>query len=236
MTRTATRKLLYFANGPKRTSVARLDERFAGYGFEVESRWAYGGDFPDDLSGYAGIFLSGSPHSAYEDVPFIHREHALIRDAVARDIPMLGVCFGSQILGSALCGREQVFLRDTCEVGYKWLEAQPEAAADPVAKDILPQVYMFVWHNDEVRADHPDMRILASSDQCPNQVWRYRDKPIWGIQGHPEITRAQSEIWFAENRQRLERDGAVIDELNRTSDDAEQAKTLLGNFAAFCLR
>jgi GMP synthase (glutamine-hydrolysing) len=232
----SARKLLYLANGPKQVSVARLDERFAGYGFEVERSWAFGGDFPDDLSGYAGIFLSGSPHAAFDDVDFIHREHALIRDAAAQGVPMLGVCFGSQILGSALCGREQVFRRSTCEVGYKWLEAQAEAASDPIAKDILPRVYMFVWHNDEVRADHPDMRILASSDQCPNQVWRYRDRPIWGIQGHPEITRAQSAIWFEENRARLEKDGAVIDELNRSSDDAEQAKTLLGNFAAFCLR
>ncbi|SEF02737.1 GMP synthase (glutamine-hydrolysing) [Rhizobiales bacterium GAS188] len=230
-----TGKLLYLANGPKKVSVARLDERFAGYGFEVEIRSAYDGDFPDDLEDYAGIFLSGSPHAAFDDIPFIHREHALIRDAAAQSIPMLGLCFGSQILGSALCGRDQVFRRDSCEVGYKWLATHAAAAADPVAKDILPRVYMFIWHNDEVRAAHEDLRILASSDECPNQIWRYRDRPIWGIQGHPEINRTQSRIWFEENRARLEKDGAVIDELNRTADDAEQAKTLLGNFAAFCL-
>jgi GMP synthase (glutamine-hydrolysing) len=236
MTKTSTRKLLYLANGAKKLSVARLDERFASYGLEVEIRWAFHGDFPEDLAGYAGIFLSGSPHAAFDDVDFIHKEHALIRSAAGQGIPMLGVCFGSQILGSALCGRDQVFRRASCEVGYKWLETQAAAADDPVAKDILPRVYMFVWHNDEVRADHADMRILASSDQCPNQIWRYRDQPIWGIQGHPEITRAQSAIWFEENRARLEKDGAAIDELNRTSDDAWQAKTLLGNFAGFCLR
>src|SRR5260370_33995544 len=104
-------RLLYLANGPTKISVARLDERFASQGLDVDVRWAYQGEFPDDLSDYAGIFLSGSPHGAYEDVPFIHREHELIQSAARREIPMLGICFGSQILGSALCGRDQVFRR-----------------------------------------------------------------------------------------------------------------------------
>ena len=162
--------LLYLANGPTRISAARLDDRFAGLDFEVDVRWAFRDEFPEDLAGYAGIFLSGSPHGSYEDLPFIHREHDLIRKAAALEIPMLGICFGSQILGSALCGRDQVFRRATCEVGYKWLDATPAAARDPVACGIDPRVYMFVWHNDEVRADHPDMRILAASDLCPNQI------------------------------------------------------------------
>lgn len=228
-------RLLYLANGPTRLSVARLDERFTGLGFDVDVHWAYQGEFPADLSGYAGIFLSGSPHGAYEDVAFIHREHEVIRDAAARDIPMLGICFGSQILGSALCGRDQVFRRPACEVGYKWLDATPAAAGDPVAGGLVPRVYMFVWHNDEVRADHPDMRILASSDLCPNQVWRHRTAPAWGVQGHPEVTREQFHAWSEASRARMEADGADIGALNRAADDAEQAKTLLGNFAAYCL-
>jgi hypothetical protein len=47
-------KLLYLSNGPTRISVARLDQRFAALGFEVDVRWAYEGEFPDDLSPYAG--------------------------------------------------------------------------------------------------------------------------------------------------------------------------------------
>ncbi|MFC0407071.1 type 1 glutamine amidotransferase [Roseomonas elaeocarpi] len=231
-----SRKLLYLSNGPKRISVARLDERFASEGLEVDVHWAFEGEFPEDLSSYAGIFLSGSPHGAYEDIPFIHREHALIQDAEARGIPMLGLCFGHQILASALCGRDQVFRRESCEVGYKWLDVVPEAAADPIAGQVGGRVHMFVWHNDEVRADHPDMRVLASSDLCPNQIWRYRDRPVWGIQGHPEVTRAQAQVWFEDSRPRLERDGAEVDALKRSATDAEPAKTMLHNFARLCLQ
>jgi GMP synthase (glutamine-hydrolysing) len=230
-----SRRLLFLSNGPKRMSVAQLDARFAALGFDVDVHWAYQGEFPDSLADYAGMFLSGSPHGAYEDIPFIHREHELIRRAAAIGMPMLGLCFGSQILASALCGRDQVFRRASCEVGYKWLDVHPEAADDKLAHALQSQVRMFVWHNDEVRADHPDMRVLASSALCPNQIWRHRSTPAWGIQGHPEVTRAQFIQWAEDSRERLEKDGADVDALGRDACDAEAAKTMLTNFAAHCL-
>jgi GMP synthase (glutamine-hydrolysing) len=226
------RKLLYLANGPKLQSVARLDDRFEGWGLAVDRRWAFQGDFPEDLDGYDGVFLSGSPHGAYEDIPFIRREHDLIRTAAAQGKPMLGVCFGSQILASALCGKGEVFRRDSCEIGYKTLALTPAAGVDPLLGGLGDRVEMFVWHNDEVRAAHADMTVLASSDVCPNQIWRYRDAPVWGIQGHPELTRVQALIWFEENRARMERDGADVDGLKASAVEAAEAKAMLANFAA----
>ena len=224
------KRLLFLQNSKVRQSVAKLDERFEKWGLAVDRYWAFEGNFPERISNYDGIFLSGSPHGAYEDIPFIHREHELIQRAAETGIPMLGVCFGHQILASALCGRDQVFRRQTCEVGYRWLDVEPGAVDDSVAQDLVPRVYMFVWHNDEVRAGHPDMNILATSHDCPNHIWRFRDLPIWGIQGHPEVTLDQSRVWFEENRSRLEKDGAVIDDLNRTADEAVTAKTMLTRF------
>ncbi|KAB8313702.1 type 1 glutamine amidotransferase [Erwinia endophytica] len=227
------KRLLYLHNGRTQHTIARLDERFESWGLEVDRYWAYQNQFPADLTAYDGIFLSGSPHGAYEDIPFIHREHQLINQAAELGIPILGICFGSQILASALCGRDQVFRRANCEIGNKWLQATPAAADDVIASGIVPQVYMFVWHNDEVRATHPDMTVLASSDQCPNQIWRYKDQPIWGIQGHPEITLQQAPLWFEQNRATMERDGADIDQLIATADEAVAAKSMLSRFAAF---
>jgi GMP synthase (glutamine-hydrolysing) len=228
-----SKRLLYLGNGRKLQSVARLDERFEQWGLTVDRYWAYEGDFPEHLDRYDGIFLSGSPHGSYEDVPFIHREHALIREAAALDIPMLGICFGSQILASALCGRDQVFRRDFCEIAYKALPVTEAAHGDPVCGGLGDSVTMFVWHNDEVRADHPDMTIIAYSDLCPNHVWRYRDQPFWGIQGHPEITLQQAPIWFEENRERMEQDGADIDALKASAVEAVEAKTMLTRFAQY---
>jgi GMP synthase-like glutamine amidotransferase len=223
-------RLLYLANGRQVQSVAKLDERFEGWGLSVDRRWAFAGEFPRSLEGYDGIFLSGSPHGAYEDIPFIHREHDLIAEAAARKIPMLGICFGSQILASALCGRDQVFRRSFCEIGYKDLPVTDAAQGDAVCGELGEAVHMFVWHNDEVRADHPDMTILASSDLCPNQIWRYRDLPVWGIQGHPEITAAQAPVWFEENRDRMTLDGADVEVLKTQAHEAAEAKTMLTRF------
>lgn len=224
-------RLLYLLNGTQRQTNARLPELFADAGLEVDLLWAYDGEFPDDLGVYDGIFLSGSPHGAYEDIPFIHREHDLIREAAARDIPMLGICFGHQILASALCGRDQVFRRSSCEVGYKWLPTTDAARSDPLAAELGDAVRMFVWHNDEVRAEHPDMVVLATSDLCPNHVWRHRTHRAWGIQGHPEVTRDEAVVWFEASRARLELDGAVIADLQASADDALPAKTMLSRFA-----
>ena len=229
-----SRRLLYLLNGTSRDTVSRLPDLFRAAGLAVDFAWAYDGEFPASLDPYDGIFLSGSPHGAYEDIPFIHREHDLIVEAADRDIPMLGICFGHQILASALCGRDQVFRRADCEVANKWLAVTPAAADDPIACELGQSVYMFVWHNDEVKAGHPDMEILAASDLCPNQIWRHRSKRAWGIQGHPEVTRDEARRWFESSRERLERDGADIAVLQATADDALAAKTMLGRFARLC--
>lgn len=224
-------RLLYLINGSRRETASRLPDMFREAGLEVDLLWAYAGEFPEDLGVYDGVFLSGSAHGAYEDVPFIHREHDLIREAADRDIPMLGICFGHQILASALCDRDQVFRRTFCEVGYKWLPTTAAAHADPLACELGDAVRMFVWHNDEVRADHPDMVVLAASDLCPNHVWRHRRHRAWGIQGHPEVTRDEAVVWFEQSRARLEQDGAVIAKIQAAADDALPAKTMLARFA-----
>lgn len=229
-----TPRLAYLDNGPSVDRVSGLPERLAAAGFAVDRYWAYRQEFPAALQEYDGVVLSGSPHGAYDDEPFIYREHDFIAAAAAAGVPMLGLCFGSQILASALCGRDQVFRRANCDVGYFWLEAQPPAGADALMRGVAPRHWMFVWHNDEVRADHPDMVVLASTAACPNQIWRYRDRPIWGIQGHPEVTRDNAGAWMNRSRAALERDGADVDKLIAEADDSEAGLAMLANFLAVC--
>jgi GMP synthase-like glutamine amidotransferase len=225
--------LLYLQNGPRRQSVSRLEDRFTAAGFTVDVRWAYQGEFPDDIRNYDACFVSGSPHGAYERLPWIDREHVLLADLADADVPLLGICFGSQILGSALCGRDQVFRRPTCDVGYFHLDVHKPARQDPVASSLGTLVEMFVWHNDEVRHDHADMIVLASTARCPNQIWKHRRFPAWGIQGHPEVDAGQARDWFELSRSRLEADGADVDALKARAVDALEAKTMLTNFMSF---
>ena len=225
------KRLLYLNNGTSSTSVNKLDDQFKNFGLNVKKYWAFNNEFPKNLLNYDGIFISGSPHGAYEDIPFINREHDLIIEAAQREMPMLGICFGQQILASALCGREQVFRRKSCEVGYKRLKTTQLAKNDNISSHLGENVYMFVWHNDEVYSDHPDLNIIAYTEDCPNHIFRYKDKYIWGIQGHPEITLKESRNWFEENRNDLEKDGANINDLISEASEAEPAKLMIERFA-----
>lgn len=227
-------RIAYLDNGPSTDNISGLADRIAVAGFTVDRYWAYRQEFPPGPDGYSGIFLSGSPHGAYENIPFIHREHDFIAGAAEANVPMLGVCFGSQILASALCGRDQVFRRSACDVGHAWHSAQPPANDDALMAGVDSRFRLFVWHNDEVRADHRDMTILASTPECPNQIWRYRDQPVWGIQGHPEVTRGNAAAWMERSRATLEKDGADVDRLIAEADDSKSGLAMLDNFLAVC--
>ncbi len=85
---------------------------------------------------------------------------------------------------------------------------------------------MFVWHNDKARADHPDMTIPSTSDLCPNPIWRFRDLPAPGIQGHPEIAAARAPVWFEANRARIKADGADVDRPKAQAAETAEAKTM----------
>jgi GMP synthase-like glutamine amidotransferase len=229
-------RLLYVHNSPPAYRPTWIERLFEGAGFDVEVYRACDDALPTRAEGYSGAFLSGSPNGAYEPLPWIEREHRLIEALAGHEVPTLGVCFGSQILASALLGRDQVFRRATCEVGYKWLDTAPAAADDSLACKLGKTFRMFVWHNDEVRAGHPDMRILASSDECPTQVWRYGDLPLWGILGHAEVPRAEAPAWLEERRARLEADGADVTALIAEAEDMATAKTMFHSFLSICER
>ncbi|QPC95504.1 type 1 glutamine amidotransferase [Mesorhizobium sp. INR15] len=226
--------LAYLDNGVTVDAVSGLPEFFANEGVEVTTYRSFDGAFPTDPAAYDGILLSGSGLSAYNDIPFIHREHGFIQEAAEAGTAMLGLCFGSQILASALCGGDQVFRRASCEVGHAMLSMLEPAATDALAGGCESRERMFVWHNDEVRADHGDMVVLAATAKCPNHIWRFRDQHIWGIQGHPELTRANAREWIGKSANALRKDGADPEQLIRETEDSMAGLGMLRKFAHIC--
>lgn len=227
-------RIAYLENGPSRDETSSLSEHLASLGARLDGFWAFGDRFPADPSEFDGFILSGSPLSSYDRHEFITKEHTFIRAVADAGKPMLGLCFGSQILASALCGRDQVFRRNRCEVGYAPLMLSDAASSDSMTKLCAPTVEMFVWHNDEVRDDHPDMVVLASSHDCPNHIWRFRDLPVWGIQGHPEVTAKNGARWFGKCRVALENDGADVDALIADARDSAGGLEMLSAFVRRC--
>ena len=130
-------------------------------------------EFPDSIDDADGWLVTGSKHGAYEDHAFIPPLEDFIRAADHAKLPMIGVCFGHQIIAQALGGRVEKF-----EDG--WCVGRTEYAGKE------RQISLNAWHQDQVVERPERARVLASSDTCENAILAYGDH-IWTVQAHPEF-------------------------------------------------
>jgi GMP synthase (glutamine-hydrolysing) len=153
----------------------------------------------------------GSEFAAYDDtVPWIEREKRLLERAAAADVPVLGICFGGQLLARVLGGR--CYRADASEIG--WL---PVRTRDP---ELVPEGPWFQWHFDTFTAPE-GATVLAETDLGPQAYVIGRSL---GVQFHPEVTPAIMEDWVRVYRHELDGDGVDPDALlQETYDRAESA-------------
>lgn len=144
-----------------------------GYGFAFRTWRVMDLQFPLDEEQADGWLITGSRHGVYEDHAFIPPLEALIRDAYAAHVPMVGICFGHQIIAKALGGKVEKF-------GGGWsVGATPYRFADET-------LTLNAWHQDQVVEAPEDAEILATSDFCTNAALVYDDRALT-IQAHPEF-------------------------------------------------
>lgn len=137
------------------------------------------------LDRYTHILLTGSKASFRQSQPWFDVEAAVVRDAVDRGLPILGSCFGHQMLAWALSGPEYVRPSRIPELGWVAIDI---VKPDPLFVGLPNPWHAYASHLDEV-VDPPDQWcILASNATCAVQAMRYGDYPVWGIQPHPETT------------------------------------------------
>ena len=75
--------------------------------------------------------------------------------------------------------------------------------------------------------------VLADSEGCGNQIWRWSKGPVWGVQPHPEFDRKGLIAWFADNRAQFEAAGFRHAELVAGANDSDAAFGLLRNFVDY---
>ncbi|QRZ14063.1 type 1 glutamine amidotransferase [Paracoccus methylovorus] len=150
-----------------------FERLLAGRGFNFDSYHVENMEFPHSVHDAEGWLLTGSRHGVYEDHAFIAPLEGFIRSAYAEHIPMVGICFGHQIIAQALGGKVVKHPRGWA-VGAQDYDFGGE------------RVTLNAWHQDQV-IDRPDgAEVVASSPFCENAALVYDDH-AFTVQAHPEF-------------------------------------------------
>ena len=152
----------------------------------------------------AGLVVLGGAMSANDGdrFPFLLAELDWIRAAVHREVPLLGICLGAQLLAKALGAA--VYRNAQPEIGWRQVELLPTAADDRLFRDRAPEETVFHWHGDTF--DLPAGAVhLARSPVCRHQAFRY-GAAAYGLQFHVEMVPDLLELWLRE---------AALDEVPR---------------------
>ncbi|HSO97974.1 MAG TPA: type 1 glutamine amidotransferase [Solirubrobacteraceae bacterium] len=187
-----------------------LDERGAEqdiYRIDVEDREV-------DARDYGIIVSLGSEFAAFDDsIPWLEKEKNLFRAATDEDVPVLGICFGGQLLARVLGGES--FRGEIAEIG--WL---PVRSHD---HSMVPGGPWFQWHFDTFTAPLGSS-LIADSPAGPQA---YRIGRSMGVQFHPEVTPEIMDSWVAVYRHELDQEGVdpdrLLEETHRRADETRAA-------------
>jgi GMP synthase-like glutamine amidotransferase len=154
----------------------------APVGIEVVPYAAEHGQLPASLDECDGWLCSPSRLSVYDDEPWIKDLEDLIREAVARERPFVGICFGHQLLAQALGGRVE---RSPAGwgVGVEQYDVIEQLAA---MEQPVECCALIASHEDQVVDVPSEARVFAHSDHCPVAGMAVGER-LWTVQGHPEF-------------------------------------------------
>jgi GMP synthase (glutamine-hydrolysing) len=154
----------------------------------------YSGEGLPSLADSSALIVLGGAMGVNDSCrfPYLVSVKSHIQQAVNRNIPLLGVCLGGQLLADVLGA--PVLSQRNGELGSHTVEVLESGASDPLFLDV-PQVFTtFQWHNDSFEIP-AGATCLAASPACAHQAFRYGDNQ-YGLQFHPEVTRDIVASWI----------------------------------------
>lgn len=194
------------------------------YDFEFVTYDVENMSFPTSARDADGWLISGSKHGAYDPLPWIPKLEKLIQDIYALKRPLVGVCFGHQIIAQALGGRVEKFAGG-------WATGTTSYQFNNNA------IKLNAWHQDQVVSLPAGASVVGSNDFCQNAILRYGDH-VFTIQPHPEfdhdIIRGLLEFRAIGNLPlaQIEHTKTTLSETDWPLIASEMAKTFLKNKGA----
>ncbi len=187
-------KILVFQHVPYEP-LGTLDALLRESGFRI--RYVNFGRQPDArpaLDRYEALIVLGGPMNAdqIDRYPNLRTEVKILEEAAERDMSILGICLGAQLLSKALGG--SVSPNPRPEIGWYDVDVTDAGLSDPVLGAFGPRREVFQWHQDGI-ALPPSAVCLASSAVSPVQAFRYGEH-AYGFQFHLEASRSLIERWL----------------------------------------
>jgi GMP synthase (glutamine-hydrolysing) len=149
---------------------------------------------PPALAGVGAVIVFGAEAQVDQEdaYPWLRPEKSLVAELLERDTPLLGVCFGSQLLAEA--AGAMVRRAAEPEIGWHDVELTREGAADPLL-GFLPERFESLQYHHYEWLLPPGAVALARSVACL-QAFRLEDRRAWGVQFHPEVTETDYGSWL----------------------------------------
>lgn len=189
-----------------------------GHGFTFRTWRVVDGEFPASVHDADGWLITGSRHGAYEDHPWIPPLEGFIRSAFAEHVPVVGVCFGHQIVAQAMGGKVERHANG-------WAVGATDYDFDGETMTLN------AWHRDQVTVVPDGAKVIASNDFCTNAALLYDDRALT-VQAHPEFRPE-----FVDGLMKTRGKGVVPDDLMAAAagklTTPLQDKTMAARIAAF---
>ena len=186
-----------------------------------------------DPAGLAGAVITGSHDMVTDPLPWITDTKAWTRRAVDAGLPLLGICFGHQLMADALGGRA-AYHPSGLEIGTADITRTAGSDQDPLFGG-LPEVFPgHVTHSQTALKLPEGATLLATGTHDPHQAFRV-GRSAWGVQFHPEFDAPAILEYIARREDELAKQTRGAAAIRATVRDTPESASLLKRFADYCL-
>ncbi len=178
--------------------------------------------------GFAGAIVTGSGAMVTDRHPWSERSAEWLREAAHDGLPLLGICYGHQLIAHAL-GGEVDYHPAGREMGTVQLELHPQAAGDPLFAGLPGQFAAQATHLQSVLRAPEGATVLAKSDHDACHAFRWGSS-TWGVQFHPEFSATHMRGYVRAREEALAREGRCHRQIARGVSATPHARRVLRRF------
>jgi len=216
----------------------RLGATLRDTGYRVDARRVdrHGPDaLPKDLDNVHGLLLLGSEQDPTSELPWITRTLDLVREAHRRELPVVGLCMGCELIARALGGELEPM--PAPRVGFFPVNLTVPGQTEAMLAGIPWSVHQFQSNAFRVAKAPPGATVLAASDDCPIEAFRAGVR-TYAFQYHPEFDRATITALVAQRLAQLRELGLSLEAIEAQLDShydrfARAADRLCVNLTSF---